>query len=379
VRSTSGVEDFQWMIRYLDALDETNAKILEALGVYGPRNTSLLAKQLKMSPTTVAFRISRLIKETNLQIRARLNFQKLGLHRAVVYTEAKPGKEKILRTLVENQPYWTYITRCFGKFNGTYALYSFPAQFMKQFEDYFKEMRKQQILDNYLIYWVTDFCEIPPNFNWFNFKKRRWDFQWQAWLKEIENAADNMPKQSSETETYSNLADKTDLLILKELEKDGTAEFKKLAEIVAMTPEAVRYRFQNHILERGLISDYEISIFPYPYQSSDLTSFAIDFTDQASLAKFANSLTNKPFILNYTKTTGQNRLIAHFFTPKMEFPNLIDSLNHLIEKHIAERFLHVVLDTSTYKRQTVSYEFYEKNKWTYNYQGILKNFKKALS
>jgi DNA-binding Lrp family transcriptional regulator len=367
------------MIRYLDALDQTNAKILEGLSTHGPRNISSLAKQLKKSPTTIAFRITKLIKESDLQVRARLNFQKLGLHRAAIFTEAKPSKEKTLKNLIENLPYWTYITRCFGKFNGVYALFSFPAEFRKEFEEYFKEAAKQNVLENYAIYWVTDFCETPPNFSWFDFKKRGWNFPWQQWLKEIEHSAETLPKRLFDPETYPILADNTDLLILKELEKDGSIEFRKLAKIVGMTPEAIRYRFQNHVLKRGLIADYEISIFPYPYQSSDLTSFAIDFKDQAALAKFVNSLANKPFVLNFTKVTGQNKLIAHFFTPKVEFSRLIDTLNQLIEKHVVERFSHVVLDISSYKRQTVSYEFFEKNKWTYNHQEILKGLKKLLS
>jgi DNA-binding Lrp family transcriptional regulator len=367
------------MIRYLDALDETNAKILEGLGAHGPRNISSLAKELKMSPNTVAFRISKLVEESGLKVRVRPNFQKLGLRRAVVFTEAKPGKEKTLRSLVENLPYWTYIVRCFGKFNGVYALFSFPAEFRKELEDYFKEISKQNFLENYAVHWVTDFCEIPPNFRWFDFEKRGWNFKWQQWLKEIEHSAETLPKRLFDPETHPILADNTDLLILKELEKNGSIEFKKLAKIVDMTPEAVRYRFQNHVLKRGLIADYEISVFPYPYQSSDLASFAIDFKDQAALARFVNALTNKPFVLNYTKVTGQNKLIAHFFTPKIEFSRLIDSLNQLIEMHIVERFFHVVLDIPSYKRRTVSYEFFEKNKWTYNHQEILRGLKKVLS
>ena len=376
---TSGIEDFQWMIRYLDALDETNAKILEGLGAHGPRNISSLAKELRISSTTVAFRISKLVEESGLQVRVRLNFQKLGLRRAVVFTEAKPGKERMLRNLIENLPYWTYVIRCFGKFNGVYTLFSFPSEFKREFEDYFAEASRQKILENYTIFWVTDFCEMPPNFQWFDFKKRGWNFQWQQWLKEIEHSAETLPKQLLDPETYPVLADDTDLLILKELEKDGALEFKKLAETVDMTPEAVRYRFQNHILKRGLISDYEISIFPYPYQSSDLASFVIDFKDEAALARFVNSLTNKPFVFNYAKVTGQNKLIVHFFTPKTEFSRLIDSLNQLIETHIVTRFFNVVLDIPSYRRQTVSYEFFKNNKWTYNHQELMKDLKKILS
>jgi serine protease inhibitor len=142
-----------------------------------------------------------------------------------------------------------------------------------------------------------------------------------------------------------------------------------------MTPEAVRYRFQDHIIKRRLISDYEISILPYPHQSSEMSSFVIEFKDKNALAKFANSLSNKPFILNYTKVIGQSKLIVHFYIPKIEFSNLVDSINSLIEMRIVERFFHVALDISSYKRQTVSYEFFEKNKWTYNHESIIRDLK----
>jgi len=366
------------MIRYLDTLDETNAKIVEGLGAYGPRNISSLAKKLRISATTVALRISKLTEESGLQVRARLNFQKLGLRRVAIFTEAEPGKEKILRRIIENFPYWTYIMRCFGKYNGLYALFSFPAEASEEFEDYLKEASNENILADYSVFWATDFCEMPPSFRWFNFKKRRWNFKWQRWLEEIQNSPETLPKRLFSLERYPILADCTDLLILKELEKDGSIEFNKLARIVDMTAEAVRYRFQNHIQKRGLIADYEVAIFPYPHQSSDMASFAIDFKDQVALAKFANSLKDKPFVLNYAKALRANKLITHIFIPKIEFSHFIDSLNQLVEMQFVERYFHVILDIASYKRQTVDYRHFEKNKWTYDHQNNLQTLRKAL-
>jgi DNA-binding Lrp family transcriptional regulator len=364
------------MLRYLDALDDVNAKILEGLGRHGPRNISSLAKKLGLPSTTVAFRLSKLVRENGLQMRARLNFQKLGLKRVIVIAEAKPGKEKILRNLVDNLKYWTYMIRCFGKFNGIYALFGFPEEFSQKFEDYFAEALKIGALDDYALYWTTELREMPPNFNWFDFKRRSWNFPWKLWIKDVVQASEAPSPGLLDPELYPVLVDRTDLLLLKELEKDGATAFRELAKVVEMTPEAVRYRFQDHIIKRGLIVDYEISIFPYPYQSSDLSSFVIEFKDSNVLAKFANSLFNKPFILNYTKIVGQNSLIIHFYVPKIEFSNLVDTINGLIEANIVERFFHVMLDISSYKRQTVSYEFLENNKWTYNHDGIIEILRK---
>jgi DNA-binding Lrp family transcriptional regulator len=366
------------MLHYLGALDAINAKILEGLGVHGPRNISSLAKKLGLPSTTVAFRLSKLVRENGLQIRARLNFQKLGLRRAIVLAEAKPGKEKMLRNIVDSLQYWTYMIRCFGKFNGTYAIFGFPEEFKQKFEDYFAEALKIGVLDDYALYWTTELCEMPPNFNWFDFKRRSWNFPWKLWTKEVMQASEVLSQRLLDPESYPVLADMTDVLLLKELEKDGATGFKELAEVVEMTPEAVRYRFQDHIIKRGLIADYEISIFPYPHQSSDLSSFVIEFKDRNVLAKFANSLSKKPFILNYTKVIGQNSLIVHFYVPKIEFSNLVDTINDLIEANVVERFFHATLDISSYKRQTVSYEFFKNNKWAYNHEGAIRNFKKVL-
>ena len=364
------------MLKYLDALDEINAKILEGLGAYGPRNVSALAKKLGLPSTTVAFRLSKLVKQNGLQVRARPNYQKLGLKRVAVFVEARPGRDKALGTLVNNLPYWTYTTRCFGKFNGIYALLGFPEIFRKEFEHYFSVALKMRILNEYTLYWITELCETPPNFSWFDFKQRSWSFRWKPWAKEIEQASDIMPSRLLDPESYPLLVDRTDLLLLKELEKDGAVEFRKLAKIAGMTPEGVRYRFQNHLFKRGLIADYEVSIFPYPYQSSDLSSFVIQFRDRRALAKFSNSLPGKPFILNYAKVIGQDKLIIHFYVPKIEFLNLIDAINSFIEIGFIESFYHVVLDISSYKSQTVSYELFGKEKWTYNPEDAIQNLKK---
>jgi DNA-binding Lrp family transcriptional regulator len=171
----------------------------------------------------------------------------------------------------------------------------------------------------------------------------------------------------------------TDLLLLKELEKDGSVEFRTLAKIANMTHEAVRYRFQDHVIKRELIADYEIAIFPYPHQSSELASLVIEFKNKKALAKFVNSLSSKPFILNYAKVIGQDKLIVHFYVPKIEFPRLVDSVNMLIETGFVERFSHVLLDVSSYKRQTVSYEFFEINRWIYNHAETIKNLRKLLN
>jgi len=361
----SRLEDFEYMLQYMKILNPTNAKILQGLGKYGPRNLLSLARLMHLPPTTVSFRIKKLIDEGYLKIRSRLDYSKIGLIRAAVITEALPGFEEKLQRLIEKIGYWTYITRCFGKFNGFYSILAFPAENTKELKTYLNEAIRLQTLSHYNLYWTTNFCEVAPNFNWFNFKKKEWIFKWQEWINEVQNAFQTLSQRLLDPKRYFIMVDETDLLILKELEKNGAAEFTQLARTAGTTPQSIRYRYHKHIIKRKLVTDHEISVFPYPIQVSDMSSFIVDFENEEALAKFSNTLNDKPFVLSFAKIVGQNSLIVHTYIPKLEFPHLIESLSKLIRENIISKFFYVTLDILSFKRQTIAYELFKDSAWSY--------------
>lgn len=372
----SRLEDLEYMLQYMKMLDATNAKIIEGLGKYGPRNLLSLAKSIGLPPTTVSFRIKKLIEEGHLKIRARLDYSKLGLMRATLIAEALPGLEGKLQKLIENIGYWTYITKCYGRFNGFYSMLAFPAENKKELETYLNEGTRHQVFSHYVFYLTTTFCEVAPNFDWFNFDRKEWHFKWQEWIDEVLNASQIFSQRLLDPKGYPSMVDETDLLILKELEKNGSGEFTKLAEVAGTTPQSVRYRYYKHAVKRKLIADYEVSIFPYPVQVSDMCSFVIDFENEKVLAKFSNTLHNKPFVVSFAKVIGQNSLIVHTYTPKLEFPHLIESLSHLTRKNIISNFFYVTLDILSFKRQTVAYELFKEGTWSYNQKDMVEKLKK---
>ena len=373
----SKLEDYEWMIRYSKMLDQTNAKILEGLGKYGPRNVSALAQSIGLPPTTVAFRIKRLMKEGHLRIRTKLDYSRLGLMKAVLIAESKPGQMKKLQQVIDNLDYWTYMVRCYGKYEGYYTILAFPAEYEKELQEYLDEATQLEAFSLHIFHRTTNFTNVAPNFDWFDFRSKSWSFQWKRWIDEIQNASEKLPRELREPQTYSGQVDGTDILILKELEKDGTTKFTKLAEMANMTPQGVRYRYYKHIVGRSLLTHYEVAILPYPFLTSNWCSFIIDFANEEKLAKFANSLKNKPFIRTYGKAIGQHSLVVHTYTPKTEFSRFMNSMNRLAEKKLTESFLYVTLDVSSYKRQTISYEFFRENKWTYNYKKKLETLKEV--
>jgi DNA-binding Lrp family transcriptional regulator len=354
------------MFQYAKTLDRVNATILEALGKSDPRNLLALSKKIALPPTTVAFRVKKLMREGFLKVQAKVNSPKLGLIKAVLIADTNRGHVEALLKTIENVGYWTYTARCYGKFNGVYAVFSFPYEQRKALEEYLEKAKQLGAISNYVLLWTTNIFEAAPNFDWFDFERRSWTFAWHKWLDEVLGSSSDLPKQIMDPKSYEIEVDFTDLLILKELEKDGLLDFTELSKVAEITPQAVRYRYHHHMMKRNLIAGYDVAIFPYPLQISDLCTFVFNFADEQALAKFANSLADKPFVLSRAKIIDKNSLVAHFYVPKVEFSGFVDLLNRLSVKGVIEDFFYVSLDIGSFKRQTVSYEFFHEGKWVYD-------------
>jgi len=360
-------------------LDPVNAKIIEAFGKSNPRNLLALAKKVGLPPTTVTFRVKKLMKEGFLQVRAKVNSHKLGLIKAVLVADTNRGHSETLLSTIENIGYWSYTTRCYGKFNGIYAVFSFPFEQKAALEEYLEKARQLGAISDYVLLWTTNIFEVAPNFDWYDFRRKAWNFAWQKWQDEILNSPTDLPERLADPQSYEILADNADLLMLKELEKDGLRDFTELSKVAKITPQAVRHRFYQHLMKRKLVTEYEVAIFPYPLEISDLCAFVLDFPNQQAMAKFANSLVDKPFVLSHAKIVGRNSLVVHFYIPKVEFSNFVEQLNQLAVKGIIEGFFYVSLDVASFKRQTVSYEFFRSGSWTYNTSEAIEKLTRMVS
>jgi len=374
----SGIEEYEWMLQYLKTLDPVNARIIEGLGQHNPRNLSLLSKKIGLPPTTVAFRVKKLMKEGFLQFRAKLNSSKLGLIKAVLIADSNHRFSETLLDVIENTGYWTYTARCYGKFNGFYAVFSFPFDHKTALKDYLDRAKQLGAISTYSLYWTTNIFEVAPNFGWFNFKTKTWNFPWQKWINEVLKAPGQIAQNLKDPQSYKAEIDGTDLLILKELEKNGLADFTELSKVAKMTPQAVRHRFLQHIMKRKLLAEYEVAILPYPLQVSDMCAFVFDFATEHDLAKFDNSLRDKPFALNHAKVVGKNSLLVHSYLPKTEFSNFMMALNHLTREDIIQDFSYVSLDVPSFKRQTVSYEYFHDGKWVYDFGDQIEKLTKIV-
>ena len=320
----------------------------------------------------MAFRMRKLVEKLDLEVNARVNFNKLGLKRAIIFTEALPGQWDNLWNIMEKLGCMTYLTKCYnGNFYGCYGIFAFPAENYHRLENYFDTAKKLELLKNATIFWTTNLVEIHPSFEWYDFKKNKWIFHWKKWIKEIQEANHNLSKDLVDPKEYPILADKKDLMLLRQLEKDGMTSFEDLSEIVDLSPRAVAYRYKKRLIKRQLIIDHMVHFFPYPYQNSNVCTFTIQFLDQKKLSKFVNSLHNKPFILSYAKVLGKNILITNTYIPTQEFPEFMNMLGLFTKMGFIKDFSYVTLTLIPHKRGGVPYEFFKKGIWKCNLESNL--------
>lgn len=252
-------------------------------------------------------------------------------------------------------------------FDGCVAEYTIPTGHEDELEQFLKETKKLGITRNLQVFWTTCFHGVPPTSNWFDYESETWNFKWNKWTEEIPAEETALPKTLVDPPAWPIKVDKIDVLMLKELEKDPTISFVKLAKMFDLSPPAVKYRY-NRLLQRDLIEGFQIFFFPFGRTATEMMFFAFDFNSQEQMAKFASSLIDKPFVNFVAKVLGRKALISQLYLTKKESKKFRDHLTKLIKQSFLRTYIYTIQDIERTKRQTFSYEFFRDGSWIYDHK-----------
>ena len=363
------------MLKKVDSLD---LEILEALGIYGPRNVSAVARKLSLPTETFRKRLKRLPSRIFLKFYLNIYCTNIGLKKALVFAEAVPGFEDLLFDSLKANDFWIYVSRCYGRNEGCIGLYTIPKDHSADFERFLYELESLGIARDIQTFWSTCFECVHSKCNWFDEQSKTWRFPWDKWIEEIVVERTQLPYTLIDPEDFPVKGDETDIFMLKELEKNPTVSFVELAKMLGISPQLVRYHYNRHLLERGLIESFEALTFHFDLKFSDMSLFVFQFSDMEKFCKFANSLLDKPFVRALGKVLGKNALIASIYLPRLEFRRFIDSLSQLIKEGLLQSYEYVVQDLRKTARQTISYEYFKNGTWVYDHNKHIKGLHDLL-
>jgi hypothetical protein len=163
-------------------------------------------------------------------------------------------------------------------------------------------------------------------------------------------------------------------------------DMTEIARTLGVSQQVASYHFNKHIISRNLIECFNIVFRQFDLTVSDMFLFIFKFNSSGKLAKFANSLIDKPFARSIGKVLGKNILIVIIYLPKLEFRRFIDILSDLARRGVIQSYDYVIQDLRKVSRQTISYEYFKNGKWIYDHkkhvrklQSLIKNAKRKRS
>lgn len=350
----------------LGKIDDVDVKILEALSLFGPRNLALIAKHLEMPPTTVRYRVCQMLNDSILFLHLNPYHTNMGLRKALVFVEAVQGYENLLLDCLRVNDYWLYLCRIYGPYEGWGGIWTIPNGNVDDFNFFFYSLIDFGVAKSVEINWTTCHEGIPVKSRWFSIEENSWVFNWDEWIREVETIEGDLPFTLVEPDDWPIKVDYEDLLIIKELEKDGRKPLTEISKILNIPIETVKYHFREHISKRGLIEGYQIEISRFPSLISELLFFKFEFDSYDNFKKFALSLHDKPFPVHLGKVIGENALTSHIYLPKKEFRKFIDALSTLIRKGLLKQYRYVIQDLFLQWRETIPYQHFKNGMWKYD-------------
>ncbi len=352
-------------------LDRTNIKILSAMWKHGPRNLLEVSRRTGIPFTSVYHRVSRLEAKSKRLVSLIPQVSKLGLVRVVVLVTANLGSEDKVTEALKVPNYWRSVNPCEGIFTH-FSVHLVPFKFLKQFRAYLRRVKDLDLITNSNIMLTGEYVPNFPNFDYYNPTKNEWAFEWGRWLASFKKK----PTQTIEDPTsYPILADKKDMLIVKELEKNARKSFADLAPLLGISLQGVKYHYDKKLVPTGIVKYFGFDVWPYPEEVSAYHEILLKFTNSRDMNRFYSSLNEFFFVLGVSKVIHQNSLLVRTYTLQTQVPSLFNFLSQMAQEGLLESYSAVRQDFIERDVQTISYELFDQDQgWSFDlkqYQSVL--------
>ncbi len=354
-------------------LDRTNIKIVSAMWKYGPRNLLEVSRRTGIPFTSVYHRVARLEAKSKRLVSLIPQVSKLGLVRVIVLVTANFGSEDRVTMALKVPNYWRSVNRCEGTFTH-FSVHLVPFKFLKQFRSYMKQLMELDLVSKSSIMLTGEYIPNFPNFDYYNPATNEWAFQWGRWL----TSSRKKPSQKIEDPTsYPILADKKDMLIVKELEKNARKSFADLAPLLHISLQGVKYHYDKKLVPTGIVNYFGFDVWPYPEEVSAYHELLLKFTNAQNMNRFYSSMKEFFFVLGISKVLRQNSLLVRTYTLQTQVPSLFTFLSQMAQEGLLESYSAVRQDFIERDVQTISYELFEQNQgWIFDLKQYLSQLSK---
>jgi len=241
---------------------DATAKVVEALMRHGPRY-SKISRETGVPIPTVRYILTKRLPKLGFSSWAAINCGKIGLQRYLVTLSSRLTPEYLsgLLRMFGEFMYLTYYTYLM-KDRKFLTIFTLPPKYVNDLMELLENLKSMGIINDYTMEKLLYRRILPFRVDCFDFKRGVWR---QDWF----NREYRLPEIYEELEPTMNF-DKTDILILKELQKNIFIKYVELSKKLGVSRQTVKRHYQH-----ALKAIYMYAVTWLPPWNPDLISTPI--------------------------------------------------------------------------------------------------------
>lgn len=341
-----------------------------------------VARSVGVHRETVRYRFQKYFQERGLVVQANLDYQRLGFRRLIMIARLADAYEQHFFPIMSALSEMCYLTGFMQTtFEGLYILHVVvPAGLRDECAKLYETLHKIGIFSEMQIMTFEEFRSVPMKPEYYDFSNGVWSFDWRA---EELSSVTLISSGKAEVERY----DYTDLLILKEFDRDASQPLMEISKRLKLTYKTLEHHYRSHVLARGLIRRYRIvwngstynpktekaGSMRHTYLPMALLAMGLADWQRAKLQAGFNQL---PFL--WFEASGPN-YYAEVFVPLESYSELLKRIRE-ISTRIGVPIRLFILDYGKGLRFSIAYRLYdpEKKVWRLSAADTIARFENLI-
>lgn len=218
-----------------------------------------ISRRLGQHKETVRYRYNQKVIDNGFTVQGIPNYGALGLRRQVMRVRVAQDYSELAEKLFSAMSDLCYVVAYAGTMpDGAYLLHAaVPAEFEIGFRSMMAKLKEMGIFDSIDFFNCEKFMVAPMRAESFDFDHSAWDFDWG---KPLRLDGDAVKATLSEKQEF----DKVDLLLVKEISKEGRQSLSEIRESIKringvdINYKTLVWHYSHHVVQRNLVKGYSI-------------------------------------------------------------------------------------------------------------------------
>ena len=359
-----------------DSLD-LEARIIAAITSVGPRNVAQVARLTGAHQETIRYKIKKRFAGRGFRFQADVDYSKLGLSLYWAAFDIGPLHYSSAPRLFDLLNRAGYLIHYSKVVPGGYfiALFAVPAGKGRQFEEFFDGLRDRGVVSDFTFNRVLVERHKPMDVTQFDFQKGRWEVDWQ---RVRDSAGSPLP---AEDPRPTEVADATDLLMIKELQIDALQHTVGIAKKLGMNDKTLEYHYRTHVVAEKLVRGYWVRWMKDLTKTVGHSTLVAVLTfrklDEKSYRDVQRAICRIPYLwVEYRLKDGA--YVAILGVPTGEFMEMMGYVNeelHLLGSRVETQFMKVGESFNF----TIPHNMFVRGRWKFDARDLEKAVLKELS